>query len=298
MHRWVICAFLIFLLMNTLNHLTNCYDRKKPIGVFDSGVGGLSVVNSIRNILPNESIIYFADQANVPYGSRPLTEIQSISEKITRYLLNEGVKLIVVACNTASAAALYNLRRKFYDIPFVGMEPAIKPAAEKSLAGKVGVLATPATFQGSLYSTLVERFSKDVTIFEDSCPGLVNQIENGDLKTSKTLAILSSALQPMINEGIDLVVLGCTHYPFVIPEIQKIIGDDIEVIDPSPAVARQTRRLLEQHDLLHPAPEASIATNENIRLITSGNSTNFSKTLFKLSYGNFSVESVEWGINL
>lgn len=224
--------------------------QSAAIGIFDSGVGGLSVYRAIREILPTQPVIYFADQQHVPYGSRPLEEVRNFSEAITRFLIQKGAGLIVVACNTASAAALHYLRAIFPHIPFVGMEPAVKPAAETTRSGKVGVLATPATFQGALYASVVERFASGVEIMSDTCNGLVQEIEAGRLKGDPARYILESALTPMLREGIDTIVLGCTHYPFVIPLIEEICGTSVRVIDPAPAVARQTRRLLEQHGLL------------------------------------------------
>lgn len=225
-------------------------EQNAPIGVFDSGLGGLSVLRAIIDQMPGESLIYFGDQGHVPYGSRSMSEIRGFSEEITRFLLEKGAKLIVVACNTASAAALKHLRLKYPSIAFVGMEPAVKPAAEKTRTGKVGVLATPATFQGELYASVVERFGAGVEFFQHTCPGLVGQIEVGELNSPKTTSILQDALLPMIAQNIDTVVLGCTHYPFVIPAIQEIAGPAVRVIDPAPAVARQVKRLLEDNDLL------------------------------------------------
>jgi len=219
--------------------------------MFDSGIGGLSVLGAVRQQLPHESVIYLADQAHVPYGPRPLVEVRQFAVEITRYLLSQGVKMIVVACNTASAAALHHLRESFPQVPFVGMEPAVKPAAEYTQSGMVGVLATPATFQGALYASVVERFAQGVTLLQDTCPGLVAQIEAGHLDTPETRAILEKALLPMMARGIDTVVLGCTHYPFVIPLIQQIVGSGVRVIDPAPAVARQVRRVLEARRLLN-----------------------------------------------
>src|SRR5512139_950697 len=216
-----------------------------PIGIFDSGVGGISVLRAIREQMPGESVVYFGDQGHVPYGSRSLEQIQSFSEEITRFLLEQGAKIIVVACNTASAAALKTLREKFPDVPFVGMEPAVKPAAEHTHTGKVGVLATPATFQGALYASVVERFANGVEVLQDACPGLVQEIERGNLEGSETRQILESALLPMLERNIDTVVLGCTHYPFVIPLVQQIVGENVRVIDPAPSVAKQVRRVLE-----------------------------------------------------
>jgi len=220
-----------------------------PVGVFDSGVGGLSVLRAIRQQLPNEAVIYVADQAHVPYGPRPMEQVRQFSEAITRFLLSQGCKIIVVACNTASASALHSLRQTFPQVPFVGMEPAVKPAAETSRSGVVGVLATPATFQGALYASVIERFAQGVTVLQHTCPGLVAQIEAGDLASQKTRAILEGALLPMLDQGIDTVVLGCTHYPFAIPLIEEICGPGVRVIDPAPAVARQVERLLKEGDL-------------------------------------------------
>jgi glutamate racemase len=221
------------------------HSAESPIGIFDSGVGGLSVLRAVHAQMPDEAVIYFGDQAHVPYGPRPLDEVCAFSEEITRFLLAEGAKLIVVACNSASAAALPTLRKTFPDVPFVGMEPAVKPAVEQTRSGVVGVLATPATFQGALYASVIERFAQGVTVLQDTCPGLVAQIEKGALEAAETEAILNEALQPMLAQGIDTVVLGCTHYPFVIPLIERIVGPTVRVIDPAPAVARQVGRLLD-----------------------------------------------------
>jgi glutamate racemase len=221
-----------------------------PIGVFDSGVGGLSVLKAVRARLPNENLVYLADQAHVPYGSRSLAEVRKFSEGITRCLISRDAKLVVVACNTASAAALHHLRRIFPRVSFVGMEPAVKPAAESTHSGVVGVLATPATFQGQLYASVIERFAHGVRVLQDTCPGLVMEIDRGNLDTAQVYAILEGALKPMLEEGIDTVVLGCTHFPFVIPVIESIVGPGVRVIDPSPAIARQVERLLEENNLL------------------------------------------------
>jgi glutamate racemase len=216
-----------------------------PIGVFDSGLGGISVLRAIRMHMPEESVIYFGDQGHIPYGPRPMEQIRDFSEAITKFLLERNAKIIIVACNTASAAALKYLREKFPDVQFVGMEPAVKPAAERTQTGKVGVLATPATFQGALYASVVERFANGVKLFQNTCNGLVQQIECGNFDGEETRRILEAALLPMLEKNIDTVVLGCTHYPFVIPLIQEIVGENVRVIDPAPAVAKQTGRLLE-----------------------------------------------------
>jgi glutamate racemase len=206
---------------------------ERKIGIFDSGVGGLSVLRQLTGLLPEHSIIYLADQAHVPYGPRTLEEVQAFSFEITRWLLMQHCGEIIVACNTASAAALHKLRKAYPNIPFVGMEPAVKPAAEQTHTGVVGVIATPATFQGELYASVVERFASGVTVLEDTCPGLVEQIEAGNLEGDETRRILEKALFPMLEKGIDTIVMGCTHFPFVIPLIQQITGPNVRVIDPA-----------------------------------------------------------------
>jgi glutamate racemase len=217
------------------------------IGIFDSGVGGLSILRELQRLLPGQPKLFIADQAHVPYGPRPLEEVRQFSESITRFLLDRGAEVIVVACNAASAASLKTLRQHYPGVPFIGMEPAVKPAAEQTHSGVVGVLATPATFQGELYASVVERFASHVTLMQSTCPGLVQQIEAGNLDGRETRQILEEALNPMLQAGIDTVVLGCTHYPFVIPLIQSIAGDQVRVINPAEAVARQTGRVLEQY---------------------------------------------------
>lgn len=260
-----------------------------PIGVFDSGVGGLSVLKKMREGLPYEDFIYLADQEHVPYGERPLLEVRRYTEEITRFFLELTSKLIVVACNTASAAALHHLRRKFPQVPFVGMEPAVKPAAENTVSGIVGVLATPATFQGELYESVVERFAQDVTVLQDTCSGLVAEIELGRIHGERARAILVEALRPMIDQGIDSVVLGCTHYPFVMPLIQEIVGPDIQVIDPAPAIARQVGRVLEARNLKNLGEQPG-----STRMFTSGDLQRFTESVSTL-YGDIEViEGVIW----
>ncbi len=260
-----------------------------PIGIFDSGVGGLSVLQAVLQAYPNEPIIYLADQAHVPYGSRSLEEVRGFAEDITRYLLDQKAKLIVVACNTASAAALHYLRRTFPAVPFVGMEPAVKPATEHTQTGVVGVLATTATFQGALYASVIERFANGVIVLQDTCPGLVDQIEAGNLDTQETRAILEAALHPMIAQGIDTVVLGCTHYPFVIPIIQEVAGPQVRVIDPAPAIARQVGRLLDLYNL-HTSDDYS----GEVRFLTTSDPRRLEFLLSRL-LGTFSrVIAIQW----
>lgn len=233
--------------------------EQNKIGIFDSGLGGVSVLRSVLDLLPDKDILFIADQAHVPYGRRPLEEVQAFSFEITRWLLNQGCNEIIVACNTASAAALHELRKAFPEVPFVGMEPAVKPAAEQTHTGVVGVIATPATFQGALYASVVERFASTVTVLEDTCPGLVEEIEAGNFRGAETRRILEKALLPMLEKGIDTIVLGCTHFPLVIPLIQEIAGPNVRVIDPAPAIARQAVRVMPASDTLP----------ENHRMITA-----------------------------
>lgn len=264
-------------------------DSAAAVGVFDSGVGGLSVLRAIRSLLPAQPLLYFGDQAHVPYGSRSLEEVRAFSEEITRFLLRRGAKLIVVACNTASAAALQYLRQTFPDVPFVGMEPAVKPAAEGSRTHRVGVLATPATFQGALYASVVERFASGTTLFQDTCPGLVQEVEAGRLDGPETRRILEKALRPMLENQIDTVVLGCTHYPFVIPLIQQIAGPGVQVIDPAPAIARQTQRLLESRGWLSRETDKA-----GLHFFTSGDPQQFTALLPRLLGETGPVEQAAW----
>ncbi len=264
----------------------------RPIGIFDSGVGGISVLRAVRRELPNETILYFGDQGHVPYGTRPSEEILRFSEEITRFLLSKGAKIIVVACNTASAVALKELRKSFPGTSFVGMEPAVKPAAETTKTGVVGVLATPATFQGGLYTSVVERFAENVILLQSTCPGLVQQIERGELETPGTRFILESALLPMLDQGIDTVVLGCTHYPFVIPVIREIVGPHVRVIDPAPAVARQVARVLELH-----GTRTVVKINDPPHLFTSGIIGEFKELLPRLFDQECNLSEVYWKDN-
>ena len=264
-------------------------DQHQPIGVFDSGVGGLSVLRAMRELMPEEPVVYFGDQGHVPYGPRSLEQVRDFSEAVTRFLLNKNAKLIVVACNTASAAALHYLRDKFPEVSFVGMEPAVKPAAEYTRSGAVGVLATPATFQGALYASVLERFANGVQVLQDTCPGLVSEIEQGNLDGETTHAILENSLRPMLDQGIDTVVLGCTHYPFVIPLIEQIVGENVRVIDPAPAVAKQAKRLLAAGGMKNPAGDRA-----QVQFYTSGDVASFISLLPKLLGEDGPVESVSW----
>ena len=259
------------------------------IGIFDSGIGGLSFLKSFQEINPGFPVFYFADQQHVPYGPRTIEEIREFSFVIAEFLIQQGAQVIVVACNTASAAALHPLRKKFPHIQFVGMEPAVKPAAETTHSGRVGVLATPATFQGKLYASVVERFAKDVIIYQNTCPGLVQEIEAGNLTGDTTHRILNDALLPMMIEGIDTVVLGCTHYPFVIPVIQAITGEKVRIIDPAPAVAKQTLKIA-----LNLEKQPNLISSPEVTLITSGNFDKFKQTIISLKIPYIQLLSAKW----
>lgn len=223
--------------------------NKQPIGVFDSGIGGLTIMREIRRLMPNEDIVYLADQANVPYGKRSIEQVRSLSGAIVEHLIERGAKAVVVACNTASAAALEHLRERFPDTPIVGMEPAVKPAAQITRSGNIGVLATPVTFEGGLFASVVERFAEGVAVHSATLPGLVELIETGMWAGSRVQEALLPAVRPMLAQGVDTIVLACTHYPFIIPELQALVGPAVEIIDPAPAIARQTRRVLESAGL-------------------------------------------------
>jgi glutamate racemase len=219
------------------------------IGIFDSGVGGLSVMREMAKELPQEDVVCFADSVHCPYGRRSHDEIQRLARGIVTFLLSQGAKVIVVACNTGSAAALHHLRETF-SVPIVGMEPAVKPAAERTDSKVVGVMATEATFQGTLFASLVERFASDVEVLTQTCPGLVEQVETGRIEEAATMEMLRRYVQPVVDAGVDSLVLGCTHYPFLKPLIREIVGEDVETVDPSAAVARQTRRVLARDGLV------------------------------------------------
>ena len=239
------------------------------IGVFDSGVGGLSVFREIIKLLPRESIIYYADSANCPYGTKSQNEIAALCSDITRRLIEAGCKIITVACNTATSAAIAHLRSTF-DLPFVGIEPAVKPAAIESRTGTVGVLATEGTLKSDSFNKTKELFAGNVKVISAVGTGLVELVERGEADTAEAEQLLRKYLEPMIAEGVDSLVLGCTHYPFLSDEIRKITGDAVQQINPAPAVARQVQRLAEQHRLLSPAesiPEYTFISSGETRTL-------------------------------
>lgn len=213
-----------------------------PIGLFDSGVGGTSIWREIHTLLPNENTIYLADSKNAPYGQKSKEEIIALSKKNTEFLLNNNAKLIVVACNTATTNAIKELRAS-YDIPFIGIEPAIKPAANKSETHSIGILATKGTLSSELFHQNVLNYPT-TKIVEQVGFGLVQLIEEGKINSPEMTDLLKSYLEPMVEQNIDYLVLGCSHYPYLIPQIKQIIPDHIKIIDSGEAVARQTKNIL------------------------------------------------------
>lgn len=216
------------------------------IGIFDSGCGGLSVYRELIKVLPRERFLYYSDNAHCPYGEKTAAYIQQRARVITEELLAKGADIIVVACNTATAAAIGTLREEYPAVPFVGMEPAVKPAALGTQSGVIGVLATAGTLKGSKYLNTRGLYEDDVRIVEHVGQGFVELVEAGKLDGPETEATVRASLQPLLDAGADKIVLGCTHYPFLRPVIERIAGPAVQVIDPAPAVARQTLRLLQE----------------------------------------------------
>jgi glutamate racemase len=261
----------------------------RPVGVFDSGVGGLSVWREIVRKLPHEDTVYFADQAHVPYGPRPQEQIRHFCDAITRFLVGHGCKAIVVACNTASAAALKHLREAFPTLPSIGMEPAVKPAALTTRTGVVGIMATPATFQGRLFQATAGRYASGIRLVNQVCNGLADRVEAGEIDSEETAALLRGYVQPILEAGADTIVLACTHYPFLIEPIRRIAGADVNVIDPSPAIARHLHRVLEQQGLLGPAGHAA-----RHAFFTTGAAAPYQQALERLSGVKGPVRVARW----
>ena len=246
------------------------------LGIFDSGSGGLSVYRELVKVLPRERFIYYSDNAHCPYGGKTALYIQERARFITDFLLGKGADIIVVACNTATAAAISMLREEYPSVPFVGMEPAVKPAALGTRTGVIGVLATAGTLKGSKYLHTRGRFEDNVRIAEHVGQGFVELVEAGILDGPEAEATVRASLQPLLDEGADVVVLGCTHYPFLRPVIERIAGPGVQVIDPAPAVARQAQRLLEERGV--PMGEGPFS----VELHSSGDPAALSR-IFKLA---------------
>lgn len=236
------------------------------IGVFDSGVGGLSVLQHIRKTFPHERLIYVADSGHVPYGDKTPAYIEQRSHTLTRFLVGQGADAIVIACNTATAAAVASLRDTF-SIPIIGMEPAVKPAVAASKSGVVGVLATVGTLESARFAALLERYGDEVEIITQGCPGLVEQVEKGELDSAHTRALLERYTSPLLARGADTLILGCTHYPFLAAQIRDVIGANIMLIDTGEAVARQLQRRM------HSELPQRASGDGTTRFFTSGDAT-------------------------
>jgi len=240
-----------------------------PIGIFDSGVGGTSIWKEIRELLPNEHTIYLADSKNAPYGEKSKEEILALSIKNTEFLLENDCKLIVVACNTATTNAIDYLREN-YDISFIGIEPAIKPAALMSESKTVGVLATKGTLSSNLFHSTSENHASGIRIIEREGTGLVRLIESGKAESDLSKELLEIYLAPMLEAGIDYLVLGCTHYPYLIPVLKEMLPSDVKIIDSGEAVARQTKAVLAANDLLNLSKEKGAVqfyTNSDVSVL-------------------------------
>lgn len=225
-----------------------------PVGVFDSGVGGLSVLRDIRALLPAESLLYVADSGHVPYGEKSPEFIRQRCRHLAEFLVGQGAKALVLACNTATVAGVGELRELYPQLPIVGMEPAVKPAAAATRSGVVGVLATTGTLKSAKFAALLDRFASDVRVITQPCPGLVERIEAGDLAGAQTRALLRGWVEPLLAEGCDTLILGCTHYPFIRPLLTELVPASVSLIDTGAAVARQLQRLLGERGLLAAGP--------------------------------------------
>jgi glutamate racemase len=238
-------------------------NNQQPIGLFDSGIGGTSIWKEVHQLLPMESTIYLSDSKNAPYGEKTVEEILQLSIKNTEWLLSKNCKLIIVACNTATTNTIDYLRKN-YTVPFIGIEPAIKPAALNSKTKAIGVLATKGTLSSKLFEKTTSEFAKNIITIEQDGEGLVPLIEAGKINSKETYELLTKYLTPMLPHNLDYLVLGCTHYPYLIPQIQKIVGKQVTIIDSGKAVAKQTKAILEKYKLL------SNATSTNFKFYTNG----------------------------
>ncbi len=247
--------------------------NNNPIGVFDSGVGGLSVFKEITELLPDESVIYFADSNNCPYGEKSQDEIIKLSKQIVEFLISKSCKIIIVACNTATALAIDYLRKN-YSLHFIGMEPAIKPAALSTKTGNIGVLATASTFKGNLYNTTKDKYTKAINVYTQVGKGLVELVEDDMINTDYAYNLVSKYIKPLVDSNVDKIVLGCTHYPFLSELISNIVGNSkVEIINPAPAIALQTNNVLKENKLnsyrnSYPKYEF-YTTGNNVKLINS-----------------------------
>tara|TARA_R110002167_G_scaffold87169_3_gene235777 strand:+ start:384 stop:1172 length:789 start_codon:yes stop_codon:yes gene_type:complete len=259
----------------------------RHIGIFDSGIGGTSIWGEIQELLPYESCIYLADSKNAPYGEKSEERILELSIKNTEYLLSQGCKLIVVACNTATTNAIDYLRNN-YSVPFIGIEPAIKPAAINSKSKIVGVLATKGTLSSSLFHSTSKNHAAGITVLEQRGTGLVEMIENGNLESDQLYQLLEQYIMPMLDKGMDYLVLGCTHYPYLIPMLKKMLPENVTIIDSGQAVARQTKMVLDKYDLLTSKVELGehqFYTNGDVNVLAT--ILNTTKSNINISFKDF-----------
>lgn len=278
-----------FIMTNQLTTKT-MISKNQPIGVFDSGVGGISVLKHIHALLPTEQLVYMADSQHAPYGNKDAAFIQMRCMKMAERLIAQQVKAIVVACNTATAAVISQMRSQ-YNLPIIGMEPAIKPAVAASKNGKVGVLATVATLKSAQFSALLESYAKNAQIYQQGCEGLVDLIEQGERDGTAIHALLSRFCAPLIAAGVDTIVLGCTHYPFIKPVIQQLVGDDVAVIDTGAAVAKQLQRRLSDQGL---CIESAISQIVNPMMMTNGQAENTQHVMQALWGAKIKIAQVDF----
>lgn len=243
-----------------------------PIGVFDSGAGGLTILADLRQALPGENYIYIGDTAHCPYGARSEEEIINLSVRANRFLIEQGVKLIIVACNTASQAAL-SVLRSTYNVPFIGVVPAVKPAARMTKRGCIGVAATNSAAKATYLQHLIQDFAADIQVYAVGCPELVTLVERGELEGELVNRTLQQAFAPLLAHDIDVLVLGCTHFPALRPAIQHVVGENVQVIDSGAAIARRTHDILHAEGLTHPEQ----TERGNIQICCSGEAQNFSR---------------------
>lgn len=256
----------------------------RPIGIFDSGVGGLSVFQELIAKLPNEDVIYYADSLHCPYGSKSKEEVIKLSEQITDFLLSNNCKIIIIACNTATAAAIDYLREK-YSIPFVGMEPAVKPAALNSKTKSIAVLATEGTFNGRLYIETSEKYTKDVRVSVVVGNDLVRIVENNKVKCQDSIRYVAELIQPLIDKNVDQLVLGCTHFPFLTPLLKEVLPTHVNIINPAPAVVAQARRVLQKNNILNP----NQSREAEYTFYSSGNKDMLCRMLLEMNLKNIEV---------
>lgn len=244
---------------------------KSPIGIFDSGIGGTSIFQEIHTLLPNENCIYLADSKNAPYGNKSKAEIIQLSIKNTEFLINKGCKIIVVACNTATTNAIDYLRKN-YNLPFIGIEPAIKPAALNTQTKAIGILATKGTLSSQLFHKTTDLYASGIKVIEQVGEGIVPLIETGKVDSKEMEALLEVYLKPMLEQNIDHLVLGCTHYPYLIPMLTKMLPGEVKIIDSGLAVAKQTKSILTSHALLNDylrEPTIKLYSNGDVTILDS-----------------------------